>query len=424
MVDLGKWKPWNSEAGGEGKGGSVTISSSNVTSPIDWSLAPSKSHMIRWLLLAAQGEKEVALKFSGSPGEDVISMARCLKQLNVKIDIKNDEWIVHGVGPSGFNRPISVLNCGNSGTTLRLLTIAAARLNHPVMLDGDRTLRRRHSETLLTILEYLGANVSHGTGLESLPYLVHGPLEPGEVTIDINRSSQPLSALLLSMPALDGQIRVNLSGEGVSRRHAQLSFELARITGSSNIIDWRPHIKLKPWIVECPDEVKIPSDRSLESFAMLYGIVHNVDVNIINRPSNEDSLGAEILESLQSNDGPIEIDLRDANDLLPPLAAILALSSGGTILGAPHARHKESNRIEKTVELLSNFGIQSNPTEDGISVLGNQTPIRPEGVVETYADHRLWMTAACISSKVGAILSHPKSYEVSDPDFLSRILEE
>ena len=56
--------------------------------------------------------------------------------------------------------------------------------------------------------------------------------------------------------------------------------------------------------------------------------------------------------------------------------------------------------------------------------LGNQTPIRPEGVVETYADHRLWMTAACISSKVGAILSHPKSYEVSDPDFLSRILEE
>ena len=65
MVDLGKWKPWNSEAGGEGKGGSVTISSSNVTSPIDWSLAPSKSHMIRWLLLAAQGEKEVALRLTG-----------------------------------------------------------------------------------------------------------------------------------------------------------------------------------------------------------------------------------------------------------------------------------------------------------------------------------------------------------------------
>ena len=422
MVDLGKWKPWKSKAGDEGKGGSVTISSSIVTNPIEWPLAPSKSHMIRWLLLAAQGEKEVTLKFAGKPGEDVISMARCLEQLNVKIDIKDEEWVVHGVGPNGFKRPISVLNCGNSGTTLRLLTIAAARLNHPVMLDGDRTLRKRHSETLLSIIEYLGANVSHGTDLESLPYLVHGPLEPGEVTIDVNRSSQPLSALLLSMPALNGQIRVNLSGEGVSRRHAQLSFELARITGSTNEIDWRPHIKLKPWRVECPDVVKIPSDRSLESFAILYGIVHNVETNIVNQPSNEDSLGAEILESLQSMDGPIEIDLRDANDLLPPLAAILALSSGGTIIGASHARHKESNRIEKTVELLSNFGIKSNPTEDGISVLGNQTPIHPKGVVETYADHRLWMTAACIGSKVGASLSHPNSYEVSDPDFLSRIL--
>lgn len=422
MADLGKWKPWNSKAGGEGKGGFLTISGSNVTNPMEWQLAPSKSHMIRWLLLAAQGEKEVTLKFSGRPGEDVMAMARCLQQLNVSIEIDEGEWIVHGVGPYGFKRPISVLHCGNSGTTLRLLTIAAARLNHPVMLDGDRTLRKRHSETLLRILEYLGAHVSHGTGLEALPYLVHGPLQSGEVTIDINRSSQPLSALLLSMPALDGQIRVNLAGKGVSRRHAQLSFELARKTGSSNEIDWRPHIKLNPWKVECPDVVRIPSDRSLESFAILYGAIHNVQINISNRPSNEDSLGAEILESLQSQKEPVEIDLRDANDLLPPLAAILALGGGGTIVGAPHARHKESNRIEKTVELLSNFGIQSDPTEDGISVLGNQKPTIPEAVVETYSDHRLWMTAACIASKVGASLSHPNSYEVSDPDFLSRII--
>jgi 3-phosphoshikimate 1-carboxyvinyltransferase len=168
--------------------------------------------------------------------------------------------------------------------------------------------------------------------------------------------------------------------------------------------------------------VEIPSDRSLESFAMLYSTVHNVDINISNLPSNEDSLGAEILESLKSQEGPLDIDLRDANDLLPPLTAILALGSGGKISGATHARHKESNRIEKTVELLANFGIQAVASEDGISVEGGQTPVSPEDVVETHADHRLWMTAACLASKVGATLTHPNCFAVSDPDFLSRIV--
>ena len=422
MAGLESWNPWHSKQGSEGKGGSLTISASAVSTPLEWTLAPSKSHMIRWLLLAAQGDKPVTLKFSGCPGEDVMSMARCLRQLNVEIEIGEDEWIVNGVGSDGFRRPISVLHCGNSGTTLRLLTISAARLDCPVMLDGDRTLRKRHSETLLHILEYLDAEVSHGTGLEALPYLVHGPLKPGEVTIDVKRSSQPLSALLLSMPALDGPIRVNLAGDGVSRRHAQLSFELARETGSENVIDWRPHIILKPWVVECPDVVEIPSDRSLESFATLFGAVHGVQINLSNLPSNEESLGAEILESLESQEGPVEINLRDANDLLPPLTAILALGSGGAISGAAHARHKESNRIEKTVELLANFGIQAVASGEGISVEGGQTPTSPEGVVETHADHRLWMTAACLASKVGATLTHPNCFSVSDPDFLSRIM--
>ena len=422
MSRLENWGPWQSPEGSKAKGGSVKISEQFIPNSLDWVLPPSKSHMIRWLLLAAQGNKPVTLKFLGSPGEDVLSMARCLVQLDVEINIEDEFWTVFGVGPDGFKRPVSVLNCGNSGTALRLLTIAAARLSHPVMLDGDRTLRKRHSETLLNVIEYLGAEVSHGAGLESLPYLVKGPLKPGEVTIDVNRSSQPLSSLLLSMPALEGPIRVNLAGEGVSRRHAKLSFELAQKTGSENEIDWRPHINLKPWDVECPDLIEIPSDRSLESFAILFGLVHNVEINVMNRPSDEDSLGAEILKLLDEAESPIEIDLRDANDLLPPLAAILALGVGGDIIGAPHARFKESNRIEKTVELLASFGILAHANEEGVSVNGGQNISCPSSIVNTHGDHRLWMTAACLASKVGATLNHPNCFSVSDPDFYTKII--
>ena len=426
MGGLEDWQPYHAVIGREATGGSVPIQPQDITAPIQWQLAPSKSHMIRWLLLAAQGEKDVTLNFSGTPGEDVESMARCLNQLGVNIEKSDSQWVISGVGVNGFKRPVSVLNCGNSGTALRLLTIAAARLNHPIMLDGDHTLRRRHSETLLHILEYLGAQVSHGTGLESLPYLVHGPMEPGEVTLDVSRSSQPLSSLLLSMPALEGEIRVNLAGQGVSRLHAQLSFELAGETGSENQMDWRKHINLKPWVVECPDVVEIPSDRSLEAFSILYKSVHSVEVEVTNLPSDEDSLGAEILATcaggqMLSNVEDFKIDLRDSNDLLPPLAAILALGNGGTITGASHARHKESNRIEKTAELLAQFGLIATPTEDGLEIEGGQSPSTPNELVKTHADHRLWMTAACLATKVGATLSHPNCYAVSDPDFINKL---
>ncbi len=382
--------------------------------PIIWELAPSKSHMQRWLLLAAQGEKQVTLLFSGTPGEDIESMARCLQQLGVNIERGEEAWVVHGVGAHGLARPASVLNCANSGTALRLLTVAVARLDCTVMLDGDATLRARHSQALVDLVRALGVEVSHGFGEEVLPYLLRGPPSAADVTVDVSDSSQPLSALLLSMPAMEGPLDVKLGGEAVSRRHARLSFDLAARTGSSNTLTWGNGLLLEPWEVECPEEVSIPGDRSLEAFADLYAALHAVELEVTNRPDDADALGAEVLD-----DG--SLDLRDANDLLPPLAALLAIGDGGTITGAAHARHKESNRIERTVELLAAFGIEASATEDGIKVNGNQSPEAPDKMVRTHADHRLWMTAACLATKVGGELDHPGIHAVSDPDFMSRI---
>ena len=392
----------------------IRIDPVTPASPVVWELAPSKSHMLRWLLLAAQGEKQVTLSFSGTPGEDIESMARCLCQLGVRIERGDGAWVVHGVGAHGLSRPASVLNCANSGTALRLLTVAAARLDCPVMLDGDATLRARHSQALVDLVRALGVEVSHGFGEEVLPYLLRGPPSAADVTVDVSDSSQPLSALLLSMPAMEGPLDVKLGGEAVSRRHARLSFDLAARTGSSNTLTWGNGLLLEPWEVECPEEVSIPGDRSLEAFADLYAALHGVELEVTNRPDDVDALGAELLD-----DG--SLDLRDANDLLPPLAALLAIGDGGTITGAAHARHKESNRIERTVELLAAFGIEAGATGDGIKVDGNQSPEAPDEMVRTHADHRLWMTAACLATMVGGELDHPGIHAVTDPDFMSRI---
>ena len=131
----------------------------------------------------------------------------------------------------------------------------------------------------------------------------------------------------------------------------------------------------------------------------------------------EDSIGAEILSDLNLNNEQT-IDLRLANDLITPLAAALALGGGGKIVGASHARYKETNRIEQTAEMLGLFSIQVECTNDGLLVPGGQLPSAPESIVETYGDHRMQMTAAVLATKGGARIEGAKLHEVSFPRFL------
>ena len=97
-------------------------------------------------------------------------------------------------------------------------------------------------------------------------------------------------------------------------------------------------------------------------------------------PKAEDAIGHEILHekakalgikwdnstlSKIETEGPVELDLRDANDLLPPLAAVLAFNQGGVLKGAAHAAYKESNRLNRTAEILHQFGMKAEVTTDG-----------------------------------------------------------
>ena len=115
------------------------------------------------------------------------------------------------------------------------------------------------------------------------------------------------------------------------------------------------------------------------------------------------------------------VDLRDANDLITPLAAAMAIGGGGQIIGASHARHKESNRIENTASMLSEFSIDVECTDDGLKILGGQHPNSPDGIVETMGDHRMQMAAVILATKVGAEIRGSRLHEVSFPEFLDYI---
>ena len=439
----------------------LSINESAKGGNLQWNLPPSKSHLIRLLALSAQSNQVITLKNVNNAGEDSRSMRRCLQQLGVKIeDIANGEilskpglaevafhpdsvdWRVHGVGSDGFSKPASVLHAGNSGTAFRILTAISANIGQSVAIDGDRSLRLRDFSTLIETLESSGVTVSRGHGEESLPLIVCGPIDCSQqLDLDLSTSSQPYSAWMLSSSRFSGSKKLNLKGQAVSRKHSDLTFRLCVESGA----DFSDEV-LRPWVPHfAVTEVLVPRDASMVSFAMLATKVLQTKTIISGWPQSEDALGNDILQQYcselgftwnetnsnveitlsnnSSNNGDNEINLRDANDLLPPLAALMAISSGGRIIGAAHAAHKESNRLTKTHQLLLQFGIESTVLQDGIEVAGGQQISSPSNIVPTFGDHRLQMTAVILACARSAKVSGPNLHKIADEDLLLRLIE-
>ena len=421
-----------------------------------WDLPPSKSHAIRLLALAAQSEQTVVLHGMTNAGQDVISMRRCLRQMGVQItdldrhgnplhvssnqDDQPSEgsvsWSVVGVGPSGLKAPISVLHAGNSGTALRILMAMCGRFDVPVMVDGDASLRARNHDTMVQSLRDMGASVSRGTGVEGLPLLIQGPMAPsGKVSLDVSTSSQPVTAWCLAAPALPADVGLELNGSGVSLRHSGLTKTMCVDTGAPEGIG---AAVLSPWTpVFANPQVEVPRDASMLAFACLAAKATDVSVHIGHLPRANDALGHELLLDLLPSlglnltDGTLTVgevgsqqtvDLRDANDLITPLAALLALGKGGKLVGAPHAAYKETDRTVGTVNLLKQFGLEASYANGELTVPGDQSVVCPNELVETYGDHRMQMTALvlALACRQSVLVKGATLHEVADPEAVKR----
>ena len=373
-------------------------------------LPPSKSHLIRWLLMAAQSNTVTRISNVNGAAFDACAMRDALVQLGVRIDVEAHTWTVHGVGVDGFSVPTETLNLHNSGTAFRLLSFACLRLGEMIQVTGDSTLDSRIDRHFW---ESLGVAVEFPSKEQNLPLQIQGPFHQNQLSIDGTKTSQHLSAILLSMPARKEDLILTIEGDVVSLRHAQLSFDIAAQCGSVNQLgNWH----LKPWKCESPSNVDIPFDASHISFWKLYEILHRTTLKIPFVSPN-DSIGAELLQDIDLNNEQV-IDLSQANDLITPLAAAMALGGGGSIIGASHARHKETNRIEQTAAMLASFSMNVECTMDGLLIQGGQYPKAPTSIVPTFGDHRMQMTAAILATKVGAEIEGAELHQVSFPDFL------
>ena len=380
---------------------------------VEWFLPPSKSHMIRWLALSSQCSTSTELIFRGVPGQDIISMADCVEEIGASIERGAGQWIIRG-REGGLIPPKTILDCGNSATAAKILSFLVACLDSPVVIDGDSSLRRRDFSQLTRSLSDLGCKVSS----DRLPLEITGPVSGGRTRIDQSTSSQVLTGIVLASAGLKNQIGVSLYGDAVSRWYRDLTIEICNDCGWPGTLE--EEMVLCNWEVGTPKKVDIPPEISLFPLSVLFDLLHGTrcmdrDVTKFRSPvhkATSDALSSQIEK----------VDLRDSSDVIAPCAAIMALGTGGEILGVPHARGKESDRIASTVGLLSSFGMEATETDTGLKIPGGQFPSRPKSVFDCKSDHRLAMTAGVLATRVGADLCGHEISDVTHPGFFDLII--
>jgi 3-phosphoshikimate 1-carboxyvinyltransferase len=348
-------------------------------------------------------------------GADCLSTISCFQSMGVAIENHGDTVMVHGNGLHGLKQPDHILDCGNSGTTTRLISGILAAQEFSVTLTGDASIQKRPMKRIMTPLSMMGAQIRsiHDNGcapLEITGTKLHGIHYDSPVA-----SAQVKSSILLAGLYADGETRV--TEPYVSRNHSELMLSCfgadVHTEGTTAVI--QPAKEL------FGQKVMVPGDISSAAFFIAAGLmvpgseilIKNVGIN----PTRDGilhvcrSMGADLELMNVSNGGgepTADILVRSSSlhgteiggaiiptliDELPMIAALACFAEGETVIrDAQELKVKESNRIDVMVRNLSAMGADVTETEDGMIIRGGR-PLHG-AVIDSKLDHRIAMTFA------------------------------
>ena len=380
------------------------------------------------------------------PAEDPISTAACLRAMGVTISPIEAGGIVRveGVGLDGLQEPNQVLNCGNSGTTMRLmLGLLAGRDGRHFVLDGDASLRNRPMRRVGQPLESMGADVRGREGGNKAPLAVQGRRLKGTVIGTPVASAQVKSALLLA--ALTAESPTTVIEPAQSRDHSE---RMLKAFGADLTVggEMSRHISVRPGAVLHGQSVVVPGDISSAAFWLVAGaLVPNADLTIENVGLNPTRTG--ILEVLEQMGARIEVlnprdvagepvgDLRVTHgplkpfqfgeEIMPrlvdevPILSVAACFCDGEsrISGASELRVKETDRLAVMARQLKAMGADIEEHEDGITIRGGRQ-LRGAGL-DSETDHRVAMSlaVAALLATGDSTLERSEAAAVSYPTF-------
>ena len=391
-----------------------------------------KSISHRALILAALSEGELRVT-SILQSADVHSTAGVLRTLGAEIPELSSDFVIRGRGLRSIAQPRRDLDCGNSGTTTRLMAGVVAASPIQATFIGDASLSRRPMGRVARPLEAMGARFelpAHG----GLPMTIHGgTLHDIEWNSEV-ASAQVKSAILLA--GLVAGVRATVIEANKSRDHTERMLEARG--ASVHIGDDR--VTIHPGSSMRALDTAVPGDPSSAAFfAGLAAIADDGEIRLERVCVNATRIGfieqlrrmgVTILEEERRLEGgewvadlvvapgalrgePVaERDVPSMVDELPLLACLATRAEGETLItGASELRVKESDRIAATVANLRAIGATADELPDGMRIQGATKPLR--GRVVTHGDHRLAMAFGVLGAASG------NSIEIDDRDCVS-----
>ena len=348
-------------------------------------------------------------------GADCLSTISCFRSMGVEIINEGSRVIVKGKGMRGLKAPENVLDCGNSGTTTRLISGILCAQNFNVTLTGDASIQKRPMDRIRIPLTLMGADIRSIRDNGCAPLRIHGkPLHGIHYNSPV-ASAQVKSAVLLAGLYAEGETSV--TEPYLSRNHSELM--LAHFGAQIKSQDSTAAIQPADELYACP--VQVPGDISSAAFFLAAGIlvpgseilIRNVGINptragilkvcqdmgadiaLLNRHEDSGEPTADLLVrsgNLHSTEigGKIIPSLIDE---LPLLAMMACFAEGTTVIrDAAELKVKESNRIRVMAENLAAMGADVEETEDGMIIHGGK-PLHG-AVIDSHMDHRIAMTFA------------------------------
>ena len=389
----------------------------------------SKSDAHRSLIAAALAEEESVLFVDGW-SDDLEATVRCLEALGAEI-YKEPSGIE--VVPVRRNAGGNVvLDCGESGSTLRFLLPVAAALGKTVTFEGKGRLPERPIGILLEELAQHGCSVNG----DKLPVEIDGQLKSGVYTLPGNVSSQFITGLLFALPLLEGDSEIHLTTEAESRGYIDMTLKTLKTFGIE--VRNREH----GWYIPGGQAYRGPRMRFTEgdwsnaAFWLTAGAIKgSVGCQGLDMESAQgdranvsllEEFGAEtkmILNQITVTNKEmkgIRIDASQIPDLVPILCIAGAAAEGKTeIYNAGRLRIKESDRLAVMAECLQKIGVEVEEKEDGLIITGGCNPPEEEIVIDSHHDHRIVMAMAiaAVSLGVDITIENAEAVNKSYPSF-------
>lgn len=380
------------------------------------------------------------------PGADCLSTIGCFRAMGIEINRDGTHVTVTGRGLHGLRKPDQILDCGNSGTTTRLISGILSAQAFDTVLTGDASIRKRPMGRIIRPLTEMGADIRSEHGDGCAPLKIHGQPLRGIRYDSPVASAQVKSAILLAGLYADSDTTV--TEPYLSRDHTE---RMLNEFGASCAVrackdGERPEITVSPASELHAARISVPGDLSSAAFfiagALLVPgsdlLIKNVGIN----PTRSGildilmAMGAnlEILpENTNSAEPTASIRIRSSAlhgteiggsliprsiDELPVIAAVAAAAEGTTVIrDAGELKVKESNRIRVMTEGLRKMGADVSETGDGMVIRGGK-PLAGASI-DSHKDHRIAMTFSILSliADGPVTISDPDCVNISAPSF-------